>query len=345
MGFIAIRKRVLELDPSIQIQKKHPTQLLAGAFWLAVAIVIIVANLQQDLSIPLRILSSVGIGLSLAILTFFNHEILHGSIVPMKLAQILAYPGFFVFSLSPELWKTWHNHLHHYNANKPGGLDPDLAGDWNRLKNRKIGRLLIKLLPGSGHPASFLFNCIAFSAQCANVTWLRSREEPGFYKSMNRKRVVLETLVYYALWITLFVVLPFSQFFFLLVIPTAIVNNIVFNYVGLPHNMRPLSQTNHPLETTLTLESPKFINLLFFNFSLHTEHHVFPEANHSALARVREVLLREYPEEYCSVPHGQAIRAFYSTPRAYLDDQHLFDPETNRKVNLLELRKSGFHPS
>jgi fatty acid desaturase len=343
MPFLSIRKRVLESDPGILLQEKFPIQLGVGALWIVVAAGIAYANTRYELSIPLRVLSSLGIGLSLSILTFFNHELLHGSIVRSpRLAHLLAYPGFFVFALSPEIWKAWHNQLHHFNTNRTGGLDPDLAGDWNRLKNRKIGPTLVKLLPGSGHPASYLFNTIVFTAQCANVTWLRSREAPELYRSMNRTRAYAETLAYYAIWLALLFVLPFGQSLFLLIIPAAIVNVVVFNYVGLPHNMRPLAHRNDPLATTLSLESPSIVNRLFFHFSLHSEHHIFPEANHSYLPRVREILRREFPNEYRSIPHGRAIRLFYSTPRAYFDDTHLFYPETGREIDLLALAKNGF---
>ncbi|MBS1963048.1 MAG: fatty acid desaturase [Bdellovibrionales bacterium] len=343
-NFIEIRKRVSALDPELPLRAKHPTQLALGAAWLAIALALGVWNLARETNWAIQLLSGIGIGIALSVLTFFNHELLHGSIVKSRrLAHVLAYPGFFVFALSPELWITWHNHLHHYHANQTGGYDPDLAGDWNRLKNRKIGPPLVKyLMPGAGHPLVHVFNTMAFSLQCLNVTWLRSRERPELYRSMNRGLMVAETLAYYAIWIALFVALPFGKFFFLLLVPAAIVNAVVFNTVGLPHNMRPLTEDNLPMAATITLESPRIVNWMFFNFSYHIEHHVFPEANHSILPRIGAHLRREYSEEYTAVPHGRAIRAFYSTPRAYFDADHLFYPDTGEKVDLAKLRRDGF---
>lgn len=342
-NFHSLRKRLLELDPSIDLRKKFPLQLGIAGAWYALIGALAWINLTQELSVALRLLSSLIIGLAFSALAFFNHELLHGSVVrSRRLAHGISYPGFFMISLSPELWKTWHNHLHHFNTNQLGGLDPDLAGDWPRLQQRKIGRLVLKLLPGSGHWGSLFFMFFAFSAQAANVTWIRSRELPELYRPMSRRRVVIETLTYYAIWLSLFIALPLDQFFFLLLIPMMITNAVIINYVGVPHNMRPLSQENLPLHTAISLKSSKIIDWMYFNFSHHCEHHIFPEANQHYLPRVRELLIREYPREYCLVPHAEALRMFYSTPRAYLDDHHLFDPESDHKVNLIELAEKEF---
>lgn len=341
--FHALRKRILELDPSIRLQEKFPSQVAIAALWYALIGALAWVNLTRELPLLARAASSLVIGLAFSSMAFFNHELLHGSVVKSRrLAHWLSYPGFFMLALSPELWKTWHNHLHHFNTNQMGGRDPDLAGDWPRLRERKIGRLVLKLLPGSGHPGSFVFMFLAFTAQCLNVTWIRSRELPELYRTMDRRRVVIETLAYYAVWLALIIALPFPQFVTLLLVPLFITNAVIINYVGVPHNMRPLSQENLPLHTAISLKSPKIVDWIYFNFSHHCEHHIFPEANQRYLPRVREILLREYAGEYCLVPHAEAIRHFYTTPRAYLDDHHLFDPGSDRKVNLIELAEKEF---
>lgn len=345
--FTMLRKKILEVDPSVKFQKKYPWHALFGIALMAVIGGIIALNLQvastgNELDWPVKLASSLILGIAFSSLAFFNHELLHGSMVKsMTLMRILAYPGFFILAMSPELWRVWHNQLHHFNTNQTGGADPDLAGDWGRLKERKIGRFVVKLLPG-GTIFSVLFSCVAFSLQCVNVAWVRSLERPKLYAGMSRLRVNLETFSYYAMWAAIAVLLPFQQFFYLFLIPLFITNAVIINFVGVPHNMRPLSMENQPLLTAISLKSPGWVNGLTFNFSFHCEHHIFPEANHRYLPQIHEVLKKSYPNDYKYVPYLTALRALYTTPRAYFDDNHLFNPDTGEKVNLHELARTRF---
>ncbi|MCM0605636.1 MAG: fatty acid desaturase [Xanthomonadaceae bacterium] len=341
--FNELRRNITAIDRSISIHKKFPLQIFIGVFWMALIAGMIALNLKYELPLTISILSSLIIGIAFSVLNFFNHELLHGSMTrSLPLMRLMSYPGFFILCLSAELWRTWHNQLHHFNTNQLGGVDPDLAGDWDRLKNRKLGKLILKMIPGWRSWPSYIAMPVIFSAQCINVTWVRSRERPKLYSSMSRKRVVTETLIYYLIWAVLLFTLSFQHFFFLFLIPMGITNIVIINYVGLPHNMRPLSQDNKPLLTAISLKSPWILDLIFFNFGHHCEHHVFPEANHTYLPRVRKILLKEYPHDFHLVTHWKALQAFYKTPRAYLDHDHLFDPTTLRKVNLTKLAETEF---
>ena len=154
--------------------------------------------------------------------------------------------------------------------------------------------------------------------------------------------MITETLAYYGLWLALIIYLNFSQFLFLFLIPLFIVNIVIINIVGLPHNMRPLSGKNLPFETTVSLMAPKVFDFLFMNFSHHVEHHFFPELNHQHLPWVRGYLLKKYPDQFARVDLFRAILLLHQTPRAYFDESHLFYPGTEQKINLRQLAKKEF---
>jgi fatty acid desaturase len=340
MNFHDLRKTILNQYSSERVFKTHPLQIFAGVSWMALTLGVIWLNLQLQLPLALKILSSLVLAVSFTVLTFFNHELLHGSMVKGKLSRkIFAYPGFFILAVSPELWLTWHNYVHHFHTNETGGGDPDLASEWERLKKKKIGLFITRVLPGSGHWLSFVMMPILFGLQSLNVMWVRAFEKPELYKSLRRPVVIAETLVYFAAWACLIYFLPFFTLFYLFLIPLFVVNIVVINYVGLPHHMRPLSRENRPLYTTFSLKAHPLIDVLTFNFSHHVEHHIFPEMNHSEFPSMRKHLLSAIPEQYLFVKLGTALKTFYSTPRAYASETHLYYAETGKTVDLLEIEK------
>ncbi|MBL7714419.1 MAG: fatty acid desaturase [Bdellovibrionales bacterium] len=341
--FISLRKKVLELDPGLPFQKKYPGHIVFGLGWMCFVAAVITVNLTYDLSLGLKLLSSLALGIAFSSLAFFNHELLHGTMIKSTFwMHVLAYPGFFILALSPELWRTWHNQLHHFNTNQLGGMDPDLAGDWQRLKDLGIRKRTVDILPGGNNFLAAIFMVIAFNLQCLNVTWVRSKERPKIYASMNRTLVNIESLAYYAIWIALAVILPFEQFLYLFLIPLFFTNSVIINFVGVPHNMRPLSKENRPLLTTISLKVPRIVNWLAMNFCYHCEHHIFPEANHKFLPRVHTVLVKEYSDQYYFVPYFKALAALYTSPRAYFDEDHLFNPHTGEKTNMHQMARERF---
>jgi fatty acid desaturase len=340
MNIYALRKTILNQYSSELVFRKYPLQLLFGLLWIALILTVIYCNLHFEIPLFLKILSSLVLGMAFTALSFFNHELLHGSIVKEGvLLRFLAYPGFFILAVSPELWLTWHNYVHHFHTNEVGGSDPDLASEWERLKKKKIGLVITRILPGSGHWLSYLMMPFLFGLQSLNVMWIRSLERPELYKAVRRPLVIAETLMYLTAWGCIIYLMPFWSLFYLLIIPGFIVNIVVINYVGLPHHLRPLVRENLPFFTTYSLKAPKIIDLLTFNFSHHVEHHIFPEMSHSQFPAMRKHLRKQFPEDYLFVKLGTALKTFYSTPRAYADETNLYYAETGKTVDLFEIEK------
>jgi fatty acid desaturase len=80
-----------------------------------------------------------------------------------------------------------------------------------------------------------------------------------------------------------------------------------------------MTDTNDPLINSISLKMPAIIDTLHFNFSYHTEHHVFPGMNPDYYPQVRALLLEHYPERFNLLGAREAWRLLMSTPRHYLD--------------------------
>ena len=274
----------------------------------------------------LALVLSLVIGQCLAAMGFVAHEVLHGSVVKSKgLQTFLGYLGFAPFLVSPTLWRTWHNQVHHGRTNH-GNSDPDGFGTLTRYEKAPSTRVVARLAPGSRHPMSYLFFAYWFMFHGQVVLWIQSRYMRGF-RRLNRRRAIIDSAVSALLWLTVvFLAGPFYAIF-AVVIPLVLGNFIVMSYIATNHFMRPLTEANDPIENSMSVNTLPVVDRLHFNFSLHVEHHLFPNMNAKHAPRVRAWLLDHEADRYVSPPHWLAFAYLYRTPRVYLDATTLGDPD------------------
>jgi fatty acid desaturase len=74
------------------------------------------------------------------------------------------------------------------------------------------------------------------------------------------------------------------------------------------HFIKPLCEGNDPLVASTSVLVPDLFNRLHFNFSYHTEHHVFPNINSDYYPLVSELLKERYSDRYNQLPLGEAWR-------------------------------------
>ena len=86
-----------------------------------------------------------------------------------------------------------------------------------------------------------------------------------------------------------------------------------------------MTDVNDPLVNSVSLKMPKIFDLLHFNFSYHTEHHLFPSINSDYYPHVQALLQTHYPESYNLIPGAKAWRLLMKTPRHYRDEVTLTD--------------------
>ena len=83
-------------------------------------------------------------GQCMAAMGFLAHEVLHGSVVRNKGHQtFFGYLGFSPMLVSPTLWRTWHNQVHHGKTNQ-GYSDPDGFGTPSRYEKAPSTRIVAR---------------------------------------------------------------------------------------------------------------------------------------------------------------------------------------------------------
>lgn len=272
------------------------------------------------------LLLSLVIGQCLASMGFLAHEVLHGAVVKSRgLQTFLGYLGFGPMLVSPTLWRTWHNQVHHGKTNM-GNADPDSFGTVERYEKAPSTRFVARLAPGSRHPLSYLFFGYWFTFHGQVVLWIQARYLRSFAR-MNRRRAIIDSFVSLAVWITIAVLAGPFYALFAVVIPLVLANFIVMSYIATNHFMRPMAATNDPLENSMSVNTYRFIDRLHFNFSHHVEHHLFPNMSAKHAPRVRRWLLENERDRYVSPKHWLAFTYLYRTPRVYLDATTLCDPD------------------
>jgi fatty acid desaturase len=265
------------------------------------------------------------IGQCVAAMGFLAHEALHGSMVSSaKVQTFLGYLGFGPVGVSPALWRVWHNQVHHAKTNM-GNADPDSFGTLKRYRRMPSTRFVARLAPGSRHWTSAFFFAYWFTFHGQVVLWIQSKYMRSF-ANLNRRRAKLDTLATVVFWVALASIAGWRSLY-VIVIPLIVANATVMSYIATNHFMRPQTETNDPLENSMSVTTTTLIDLMHFNFSHHVEHHLFPRMSAASAPAVRTWLREHTPERYVSPPHHAALAALYRTPRVYLDATTLCDPE------------------
>ncbi len=334
---ISLRREILEQCPELDINRSHPIQVLWFVVLAPLALGLsygIVAADGTASSFYLKPLLSLALGSCLAILGLFAHELLHGTIIKPKsllsrvAIRLMAWFSFLIFGLSPEVWMSWHNQVHHYHTNQ-SGTDPDSFGLWDDFQQLPMRQFLLNRAPGSKHWLSWLYLSLNFNNQVLSVWYLILKGNPGVFKGMNKPLAVVETILIYLFWAGVAAKAGLVDFLWIFLVPLVVANLVESSYILVQHLLCPLSTErtlNDPLENTLGVEMIPLFKELHLHFGYHVEHHIFPEMNHSEFPRLREFLKEKYPTRYRCTSHFNAVKTLLTTPRIYENPTTLFDP-------------------
>ncbi|MGB5133765.1 MAG: fatty acid desaturase [Prochlorococcaceae cyanobacterium] len=316
LGLVAINAAILLLGWTMAAQLHHwPRPWLVA--WLPLALVM---------------------GNSVFVLGLAAHDLMHGSFPRSRLLRRLAAMAAFSVSwMTPTLWQAVHNREHHGHTNAL--VDPDRSylesqpGSWGKRLFQAIAPsveshpLLLALGMTSAWPLHhFRTSCEVLLGNGGSDGFggqVASRFAPAAFQvsPAERRTIAAELLLLVALhglligWIGLRP-LPLLLGYFL---PLWLGYAMSMAYIYTNHMLSPLTEDNDPLVSSLSLRVPAWLDLLHFNFSHHSEHHVFPGLNSSYYPQVRELLLRRHPERFRLLGAGQAWRLLLSTPRFYRD--------------------------
>lgn len=308
-----------------------PTLLWGGLAYLCVVIASFLTIGLFDLHLVVNILLSFILGASFAALGFLGHEILHGTVVRKRwLSELLGAIAFSPLSTGPKLWKKWHNLTHHIHT-QDDEKDPDAWPTLEKISKLKYVRSIYSLpLPVRAF-FSFASLTIQFSAHSTKMFF-------EYVKDLNPKKqpeAWLQILLPWAMWFTLLFVMGFEKWFFAFLLPLLIANFIVMAYISTNHRLNPLVPVNDPLANSLTVTVPKWVDVLHFNFSHHTEHHLFPAMSSKYYPLVKEQLKIMWPDRYHEMKMSEALLTLWKTPRLYFENNQLVDPRLNKAYGSL----------
>lgn len=320
---------VRELKAHLPVEAFEPAH--SRLWWLPLHLSVITLGMllvaSDVLPFWLLPLASLGIGASFAGLVFLGHETLHGAVVREKrLRYLVGFVTFLPFAVSPRLWTAWHNRVHHGNANR-AGVDPDayptlaehradlgvrISTDWFGIGRRRVHGLVSLL--------------IGFAFQSAHVLAVAGRR--GYLKPREHRLALLETALGAALWLVLGFALGPIGFFFACFVPWIVANTAVMAFILTNHSLSPLTDENDPLENSLTVSVPRWVDVWTLNFGAHVEHHLFPWMSSRHAPAVTRLVKERWPERYQSLPLLTALATVHRTARVYLNPTTLVDPQT-----------------
>ena len=275
-------------------------------------------------------------GNSIVICLFASHDMMHGSTIQQpRWRYLLSFLALSLLWMPPTLWKSVHNHKHHTETNAIS--DPDrmyLVGQ-NDTWGKWIQNLFV---PSSQVNWAFLMLGMATSWVVHTFRHLTSillfnHDEVDFVPApvvvspQKRRTIAIELVAIVLVHLGILTYLKFSILAVLLgyILPLSIGYAGVMFYIYTNHFLCPMTDINDPLVNSVSLRMPNIFDLLHFNFSYHTEHHLFPSINSDYYPLVQELLQTHYPESYNLIPAGTAWKLLMETPRHYRDEVTLTD--------------------
>jgi fatty acid desaturase len=275
-------------------------------------------------------------GHTLAVQGFLAHEALHGALGgPRWLWNLVGWLGFGPFLVPPAFWTRWHNVAHHGQTNH-GDLDPDNFGTLARYQKHPGAAKFLKLAPGSGTLVSYVFFTYSFVFHAQVVLWLQTRRRREF-DGFARRAAILQSMACALAWLLLGLASGPAALF-TVVVPLLVANTLVQSYIMTNHFLRPMAVSNNPLDNSMSVQKPAWLDALHFRFSHHVEHHLFPTMPMHRAPRVRAWLRRHVPNRFVCPPHWKAVQVLYATPRVYADAVTLVDLERpERRVDVRTL--------
>jgi len=308
--------------------------------------------------LPIKIFLSIFMGISLASLSFFMHDLMHGAIVKSKRITYLIGLSIGLLNLfAPLFWQRIHN-FHHARTNKMD--DPDRMYIWTEKPNNIFEKFRYGLRISRNSYNRF-FSLISMSVgffwYFFTMFYALLKKDPkgiqyqGIKKLFKPKEVYFilgELLLLFSFQGFIFTIIAnfnFLNYFLISLLPILIAHFITMLYIHTNHFLSPLTiRIDDPLINSLSLKNSWFVDKLFSNFSHHVEHHLFPAMSSSHYPKIRKLLLGLYPERFQLIPMPLAVKLLCTTPRIYSDSTHLVNYDGEGKTCCL-LPKSNTKPN
>ncbi|WP_085521104.1 fatty acid desaturase family protein [Tuberibacillus sp. Marseille-P3662] len=297
-------------------------RLWGGLAYLIVSLCGLLAIGLLHLNPWINLVISIVLGSSFAAMGFLGHEILHGAVVRKPwLRNVLGAVAFWPLSTGPRLWRRWHNRGHHVHTQDEKN-DPDSWPSMEDFANQPLIRLIYRL----PFPIRSLFSFISLAMTFSFHSFRMFLHYIKDFKQENQRAVWMQLILPWTTWIGLMFLIGPVDWLFAYLLPVLIANMIVMGYISTNHRLNPLVSVNDPLANSLSVTVPKWIDVLHFNFSHHTEHHLFPGMNSKYYPMVKQHIKAMWPERYHEMSLLRALKVLWQTPRLYYQQNELVDP-------------------
>ncbi|WLR42684.1 acyl-CoA desaturase [Bacillus carboniphilus] len=281
----------------------EPLRLIGGFIYIFLTMMSSYLIIQYPGNFFVNLLLSIVIGVCFSGMIFLTHEILHGTVVRKKrLQNILGMIFFWPLCVSPVFWIKWHNlshHIHTQNSKK----DPDIKFFFQ-------GNRIWDTVP------FILYGIYKLMAPLLGVSIYAHIVLINMFKDFPLKKrlvIILTTIIPWVSWLGLLLWIGPYNWIFVYLIPLFIANYIITLYLGTQHYLNPGTYVNDPLANTLTVTVPRWIDWLHFNFSYHTEHHVFPGMSSKYYPLVKKELKERWPHLYQEMSMVEALKIWFRT--------------------------------
>ncbi|MBE9029792.1 fatty acid desaturase [filamentous cyanobacterium LEGE 11480] len=269
-------------------------------------------------------------GNSVVVLLFSSHDLMHSKTIQQPvLRQTISLIGLTLLWMPPTLWKAVHNRVHHNNTNALH--DPDR--NYLHSQPNNFGKWIQNLFAPSadanpfwiGFGMGYSWGVYAFRNIASALVFDGKANpfsvDPVKVSPKERKAIALELGLMVVLHGSIIAYLSASPINLILgyFLPIWLGYAGVIFYIYTNHLLCPMSDVNDPLYNSVSLRVPKIFDTLHFNFSYHTEHHLFPGLNSDYYPMVQALLIQHYPEQFNLLDAGQAWRLMLQTPRHYKD--------------------------
>ena len=288
-------------------------------------------------------------GNSVIVLLFSCHDMMHGSVIKNpRLVDFIALIGLSLLWMPPTLWKAVHNHKHHTQTNSLQDPDRSYLTQQNNTWGKWIQNLCIPSAEVNGlflafgmltawgtHTFRHLTSILFFNRNDVDYVPAAVVVSPA-----KRRLIATETIWIAAihLGILLYIHNPIGILLGYL-LPISIGYAGVMFYVYTNHFLCPMTEVNDPLLNSVSLRMPKIFDLLHFNFSYHTEHHLFPSLNSDYYPAVQTLLQTHYADQFNLIPGDKAWQLLLKTPRHYRNSETLTDWADQKTVTCPSLTK------
>lgn len=316
---------------SIQFYAKHlkehiPKEAFQAAsykllpmFFHVILVFVNLCMIKYCISSSIVILScSILMGLSIACIFLFSHELTHGTIVRSQPLLYILELFFWAFSgLPPTLWKRIHNMTHHQTMNTYE--DPDrkaFRSESSTLNN--VYNLFIYPNKRLRYSLTVGFAMIFYSLKHIIAVFYNPKNKPAIvtmrpnYTPKEIQKIKYELLYIVMFWTAILYFISSWLGVIALFISWMTFSVSTITFIITQHLRNPVFiDVPDPLLTTTSVIIPRWLDKLIDWHSFHVEHHIFPGINFDYYPMISQKIKEKFPKKYQRLPILQAIKECY----------------------------------